>query len=148
MIESDTPCLLEVSDFNIAYQLYRQSMFSGDGEELEKKVLKFTGERIETQEICIKLPGNAKVTSAALQITEDFQSDRLLESDDHLQMLKSVQMPEQGAADDRTSANRGCLVTIDGGGSDAGDDNVDIPRYPANRVPVEAEVMRVGEVVP
>jgi hypothetical protein len=72
---SDAPCVLDVTVFDVTYHLVLQSLFSDEGERVEKRVLQLTGDRSAVQEV--RLPGNATIESATLETVESFSDDRL-----------------------------------------------------------------------
>lgn len=77
---SDAPCVLDVTAFSVTYHLVLQSLFSDEGEKVEKQVLQLTGDQTTAQEVTVQLPGNADVKSASLETVESFRDDRLIAS--------------------------------------------------------------------
>ena len=75
VVESDAPCVLDIQDFDVAYQLTRRSFPSRE----EKLVLRFTGSPVPL-EVPVWLPDNASVRSASLAAIESFGGDRILAS--------------------------------------------------------------------
>lgn len=70
VIESDSPCDVSVTEFGLAYNLVLEG-FASSVE--EKKVLRFAGRQATTEGVSVRLPGTARVESAALRIVESFR---------------------------------------------------------------------------
>ena len=79
VVESDAPCRLNVSAFNIGYHAVVRNFFSA-GLKVGKQVLRFAGNQFDTQEVPVLLPRNAQVSSATLQTIESFKPDRVATS--------------------------------------------------------------------
>ena len=77
---SDAPCVLDVTVSSVTYHLVLQSLFSDEGEKVEKQVLQLARDQTTIQEVSVQLPGNADVKSASLETVESFRDDRLLAS--------------------------------------------------------------------
>lgn len=69
VLESDTPCNFDASQFKINYAVVRQqSSFPYQGvSPQEKTVVRFSGNALCTEEITVELPKNANVISASLK---------------------------------------------------------------------------------
>ena len=76
VIESDSPCILNVTAFNVAYHPATESLTSSDGKKVEKCVLRFAGDRVSSQDVPIPLPSNATITSATVETVQSFHRDR------------------------------------------------------------------------
>lgn len=64
VLESDTPCQLQLDEFVIGYQLVRRNF----PDYAEKKLLRFAGTTVETQSINLRLPSAAAVTQATITV--------------------------------------------------------------------------------
>ena len=78
VVESDSPCVLDITDFDLPYHLVRQSFPSRE----EKLVLRFAGDEATVGEVSVQLPGNATVRSASLSTVESFGGDHPVSSGD------------------------------------------------------------------
>ena len=78
IVASDAPCTLNITAFDVTYHLVCQS-FTSRG---DKQVLRFSGDQATSQEVSVRLPGKATVTSATLETVESFRRDRPLASND------------------------------------------------------------------
>jgi len=77
---SDAPCVLDVTAFSVTHHLLLRSLFSDEGEKVEKQILQLAGDQTTVREVSVQLPGNADVKSASLETVESFRDDRLLAS--------------------------------------------------------------------
>jgi len=82
VLESDAPCVLDLEALDVVYHPLTRSFHSGDGEMLDKQVLRFPGGLGVAREVLIRLPSNASIGSARLETVESFATDRLLASSD------------------------------------------------------------------
>ncbi len=80
--ESDAPCQLNMTNFEITYYLVKASFPIPDGESSppNKQVLRFQGDRVSAQSISLELPSNAQVLTATLEIAESLRGDRTIPS--------------------------------------------------------------------
>ena len=80
--ESDAPCQLTLTNFEITYYLVKTSfpIPAGDSSPPNKQVLRFQGDLIRAQSISLELPNDAQVLSATLEISESLRVDRLTSS--------------------------------------------------------------------
>jgi hypothetical protein len=69
---SDAPCELEIERFEVTYGLAQSSFATPEGLLAEKQVLRFSGDRFETQDLALQLPAGAQVTSALLELLPSF----------------------------------------------------------------------------
>ncbi len=73
VIQSDTPCELDIGKCDIfCYRMIQ----AWEGEPKDKRVLRFSGRGVSTQQAVIKLPGKAQVISATLEAVESFRAER------------------------------------------------------------------------
>lgn len=70
VIQSDAPCLLSISQFNVAFH-HLLSSFSTGG---DKQVLRYAGKKVERQSVSVQLPAAAIVASGTVRINESFHS--------------------------------------------------------------------------
>jgi hypothetical protein len=82
ILESDAPCVLDLEALDVVYHPLTRSFLSGDGETLDKQVLRFPGGPGVTREVLVRLPSNASIGSASLETVESFATDRPLASSD------------------------------------------------------------------
>ena len=82
ILESDAPCVLDLEALDVVYHPLTRSFHSGDGETLDKQVLRFPGELGVARELLVRLPSNASIGSARLETVESFATDRPLASSD------------------------------------------------------------------
>ena len=82
ILESDAPCVLDLEALDVVYHPLTRTFHSGDGEKLDKQVLRFPGELGVAREVLVRLPSNASIGSARLQTVESFATDRPLASSD------------------------------------------------------------------
>jgi hypothetical protein len=68
VLQSDAPCLVSISQFNVTFHRLLASFPSGSG----KQVLRYAGKMVERQSVSIQLPASATVASATLRINESF----------------------------------------------------------------------------
>ncbi len=73
VIQSDTPCQVNVGVCDIGYHRMIQAW---EGEPRDKRVLRFSGSGVSTQQAAIRLPGQAQVVSATLDAVESFRAER------------------------------------------------------------------------
>jgi hypothetical protein len=70
VIQSDAPCLLSISQFNVAFHYLLSSFSTGS----DKQVLRYASKKVERQSVSIQLPATAVVASGTLRINESFHS--------------------------------------------------------------------------
>lgn len=90
VLESDAPCILDITTFDLTYRLVQRSFPSRE----EKLVLRFAGGEAAVQEARIQLPGNVAVRSASLATVESFGEDHHLASGDDNDL--SEVLPKEG----------------------------------------------------
>jgi hypothetical protein len=102
VIQSDAPCQLSISKFNVRFHRLLTSFSPGDG---DKHTLRYTGNRVERQSLSILLPGAATVATGTVRVNESFRPRGLsVKSDDLL-------------TSDEISQDRGIRITAAGGQS-------------------------------
>jgi hypothetical protein len=72
VFDSDEPCRVEISQFEIVYHLLRDSFPGGE----EKQVLRFEGSALASREVILAVPGSASLLSASLEVQESFGQNR------------------------------------------------------------------------
>jgi hypothetical protein len=77
VVESDAPCQLTFTEFNLGYHLVRATFppIALNTAAPDKQTLRFSGGG-NTQSVFLQLPRTAVVTSASLQVSESFRPDR------------------------------------------------------------------------
>jgi hypothetical protein len=69
VIQSDAPCRLQISQFNVVFHRVLTSFTSGG----DKQVLRYAGKNVERQSVSIQLPAGATVSSGTLRVNESFR---------------------------------------------------------------------------
>lgn len=96
IVESDAPCILDLTALDVAYHLVTSSFYSSEEKTTDKQVLRFSGDRGVVREVLIRLPSNTSIKSASLETVESFHTDRLLASGDDNNLPNATLAQNQG----------------------------------------------------
>lgn len=92
VIASDAPCVLDIAQCDVVYHLAQHSFPGGE----TKHVLRFTGERLESQALSLQLPGNAAITFAEIEMAISARGGRLLLSGDGEDLSEAALLQHMG----------------------------------------------------